>query len=349
MQTHKLTGKLNQTADETGFSGTIAVKIPGSALIVLPYGFAQRENRIANKASTSFGTASGGKLFTAVSICQLAETGALKLEGLVSDYLNLEQDFPHFSREITIHHLLTHSSGIGDYFDEEAMDDFEQLWEKHPMYRLRRPGDFIPLIRELPMKFTPGGRFHYNNAGYIVLGLILERVAGMPFADYVESRILQPCRMTRSGYFPLDGLPADTATGYIEEEDGAWRSNIYSIPVKGGADGGIFLTAPDMLKFWDALMGGGLLGADLLARLLSPQIADSDGEYYGYGIWITQRDGTPVKYHIMGSDPGVSFRSAFYPESGLTLAVTCNQSRGAYRMMRMIEEELLAEGLAGKA
>lgn len=349
MKTHKLTDTLNKAAEEIGFSGTVALKMPWCDPLVLPYGFAQRENLIPNKACTSFGTASGGKLFTALSICQLAEQGELKLDGRIGDYLNLKEDFPHFNKEITIHHLLTHSSGISDYFDEEVMDDFEQLWEKHPMYRLRTLGDFVPLIRDLPIKFTPGGRFHYNNAGYIVLGLVIERESGMPFADYVESRIFQPCGMTRSGYYPLDRLPADTATGYIDEEDGTWRSNIYSIPVKGGADGGVFLAAPDMLKFWDALMNGGLLGADLLGCLLSPQIADKDCEYYGYGIWITKRDDISVKYHIMGSDPGVSFRSAFYPGPGLALAVTCNKSMGAYRMMRMVEEELLTEELAWKA
>ncbi|MFD1772312.1 serine hydrolase domain-containing protein [Paenibacillus rhizophilus] len=346
MESHKLTDTMNRTAEEIGFSGTVALKMPGNELLVLPYGFAQRENRIPNKACTSFGTASGGKLFTAISICQLAEQGKLKLDGRIGDYLNLKEEFPHFSTEITIHHLLTHSSGISDYFDEEVMDDFEQLWEEHPMYRLRTPRDFVPLIRELPMKFTPGGRFHYNNAGYIVLGLILEQAAGMPFADYVESRILQPCGMTKSGYFPLDNLPADTATGYIDEEDGTWRGNIYSIPVKGGADGGVFLAAPDMLKLWDALMNGGLLGADSLARLLSPQIAVGESDYYGYGLRITRQHEQSAKYHLMGSDPGVCFRSAFYPESGLALAVTCNKSMGAYRMMRVIEEGRLTEGFA---
>lgn len=112
----------------------------------------------------------------------------------------------------------------------------------------------------------------------------------MSFSDYVELHIFKPCGMEQSGYFTLDALPANCALGYIEEENGSWRSNIYSIPVKGGADGGAFVTAPDMQLFWNGLMNHTLLSPVLTSLLLTPHIhVDGEG-YYGYGVWITLRE-----------------------------------------------------------
>src|SRR5690606_18248653 len=141
--------------------------------------------------------------------------------------------------------LLTHTSGIPDYFDEQVMDDFEDLWRRQPMYLMQTASDFIPLFKEQPMMFQPGERFHYNNAGFIALGLIVEQLTGSEFTDVVQERIFGPANMLNSGYFRLDRLPGQTAFGYIEEE-GAWRTNHYAIPIRGGADGGAYVTAGDM-------------------------------------------------------------------------------------------------------
>lgn len=265
----------------------------------------------------------------------------ISFESRLSDYLKKEE-FPLFSSEITIHQLLTHNSGIPDYFDETIMDDFEELWKTQPMYTLRQLEDFVPMFRNLPMMWTPGERFHYNNAGYIVLGLLVEDLSGMSFSDYVELHIFKPCGMEQSGYFTLDALPANCALGYIEEENGSWRSNIYSIPVKGGADGGAFVTAADMQLFWNGLMNHTLLSPVLTSLLLTPHIhVDGEG-YYGYGVWITLREEKVFKFHIMGYDPGVSFRSAIYPASGETVVVLCNTSSGASQIFNLIDKHFVA-------
>src|SRR5690606_12459032 len=112
--------------------------------------------------------------------------------------------------------------GIPDYFDEAVMDDYEALWRERPMYAFRTPGDFLPLFAEEPMQFKPGERWAYNNSGYIVLGLVVEKLTGMPFAKYVEEHVFQPCGMTASGYFAMDRLPGGTALGYIPVGDGEW-------------------------------------------------------------------------------------------------------------------------------
>lgn len=332
--------KIEEFAASIRFSGAVLLNDKdGNIVWEAAFGYSNRADRLPNQVGTRFGIASGCKLFTAIAICQLIEEGKLSLDSKLSECLDIP--LPDFSEEITVHHLLSHSSGIPDYYDEEVMDDFEDLWKAVPMYTFRNGTDFLPLFQNEGMKFQPGERFHYNNAGFVVLGLIVEQHAGMPFQDYIEQRIFQPCGMLDSGYFSLDRLPANTAIGYIDEKDGTWRTNQYAIPVQGYADGGAYVTAPDMMKLWSSLLANKLLTPSMTRQLLIPHQYDpGSGLHYGLGVWITKKDEDLFKYHVMGYDPGVNFRSAYYPGTGHTLVVTSNGSGGAFEMMRLIEEEL---------
>jgi CubicO group peptidase (beta-lactamase class C family) len=320
------------------FSGTIYVKDNNEVLLDTAFGYANRADEKLNTIDTRFGIASGCKLFTAIAICQLVEKGLITFETRLKDCLNIH--FPHFDENITIHHLLTHSSGITDYFDEEVMGDFEDLWKQTPMYLLNNLQDFLPLFQEGKMMFQPGERFHYNNAGFIVLGLIVEQQSGLSFTDYIESNLFKRCGMNDSGYFCLDQLPKNTAYGYIDNKDGTWRTNSYSIPIKGGADGGAFITAPDMIKCWEALFNYELVSKQYTELLLKPHIHDKDEVHYGYGIWIDKSGESVSKYHVMGYDPGVSFHAAFYPKSGIKLVIPSNEGSGPFKIMEKIEEIL---------
>lgn len=337
MQLEHIEGYIETEAKNRAFSGSVLVKQHNIEITKSNYGYANKAEERANQDNTRFGIASGCKLFTAIAICQLVEQGKLSFESRLVDVLK-KTKFPLFSTDITVHHLLIHSSGIPDYFDEEIMNGFEELWKVRPMYTLRRLEDFVPMFQKLPMMWSPGESFHYNNAGYIVLGLLVEELSGKTFTDYVELHIFKPCGMEHSGYFTLDALPANCAMGYIKEEDGSWRTNIYSIPIKGGPDGGAFVTAPDMQLLWQGLLNHTLLSPALTSLLLKPHIHEDAEEYYGYGIWITLREGGVFKYHLMGSDPGVSFRSAVYPGCDVTLIVLCNESRGAFGINKVVEE-----------
>lgn len=242
---------------------------------------------------------------------------------------------------MTIHHLLTHTSGIHDYFDEEVMDDFEELWQNNPMYHVKGLKDFLPMFQNEVMMFQPGERFHYNNAGYILLGLIVEELTGLEFTEYIDKNIFLPCEMKNSGYFSMDQLPKNTALGYIDEENGAWRTNVYSLPIKGSADGGAYITTSDMFRFWEGLFSNQLLKQEYTNLLLETHIAtENDGEYYGYGIWIRKKNDAIFKYHLMGYDPGVSFNSAVYPAKRLRTVITSNKGMGPYHITRAIEKEL---------
>jgi CubicO group peptidase (beta-lactamase class C family) len=209
------------------------------------------------------------------------------------------------------------------------------------MYQIKKGRDFLPFFQNEPMKTTPGETFHYNNAGYILLGLIVEKVSGLGFTDYVQKHIFSQANMTDSGYFSFDALPSNTACGYIDQADGTWRTNIYSLPVKGGADGGAFVTVKDMAKLWDALLNYQLLSESLTDMLLSTHTQVNENGYYGYGVWIKKTEKSILKYHIMGYDPGICFHSAYYPDLSIKVIVCSNKSDGAYDMMSAIEEEIL--------
>ena len=335
----ELETKLAEMVSELDFSGVIHVENHTGMIHTSAHGFSNRAESIPNITNTRFGIASGCKLFTAIAICQLVERGSISFQSKLSNLL--DHSFPHFDGEVTVHHLLTHSSGIPDYFDEDEMDDFEELWVKNPMYHMRQLEDFLPLFQNQQMKFNPGEKFHYNNAGYILLGLIIEKVTGVSFTDYVEEHIFKPARMDDSGYFSLDCLPANTALGYIYKEDGSWKTNNYSIPIKGGADGGAYVTAGNMAKLWQSLMNGKLVSKEMLATMTTPWIqSDNETDWYGYGMWIEKAEDKIVKYHVMGYDPGVSFASGYYPESEMIIVIPSNKERGPHKLMYLLEEHI---------
>lgn len=327
---------IEKVINKEEFSGVVYVKDNNSVIFESAYGHSNRVEAQLNTIHTRFGIASGCKLFTAIAICQLVENGKLSFDTRLKDCLG--EVFSHFDEDVTIHHLLTHSSGIPDYFDEETMDNYEDLWKQTPMYLLKDLNDFLPLFKNKKMMFRPGERFHYNNAAFIVLGLIVEQHTGLSFTDYIEINVFEKCGMNDSGFFSLDRLPKNTAYGYIDNNDGTWKTNVYSIPIKGGADGGAYITAPDMIKLWEGLLNYRLLSEKYTKLLMTPHIQVKEGIDYGYGIWINKRNSTIFKYHVMGYDPGVSFHSAFYPENGVKLAVPSNKSSGPYKIMKAIEE-----------
>ncbi|WP_339217206.1 serine hydrolase domain-containing protein [Ornithinibacillus sp. FSL M8-0202] len=334
----QLDSKVKEAVTEVGFSGAILVRKNGEVIHESAYGYANRSDQLINTVHTRFGIASGCKLFTAISIGILVDEGKITFDTRLSDCLDIP--FSNFSDEITIHHLLSHTSGIPDYFDESVMDDFEELWKTRPMYSMRELKDFLPMFQHRDMMFQPGSQFHYNNAGFIVLGLVIEQLAGMSFTDFVEQKVFARAGMKDSGYFSLDQLPANTAVGYIDDvAAGTWKSNMYSIPIKGGADGGAFITVHDMVRLFDALFSKKLLTKSTTERLVSVQAEGEDDEFYGYGIWMDKQADEITKYHVMGYDPGVSFHAAVYA-NGVEVVIASNKSEGAYSIMVAIEELL---------
>ncbi|HVN56181.1 MAG TPA: serine hydrolase domain-containing protein [Anaerolineaceae bacterium] len=320
------------------FSGVIAIRRGDDLLFSCAEGLANRSAGLANTLATCFGMASGSKTFTAVAICYLIDQGQLTFDTRLKDCLDVH--FRRFDPRVTIHHLLSHTSGIPDYFDEEVEDDYEALWKERPNYTFRTPSDFLPLFQSRPMKFTPGLRWAYSNAGYILLGLIVEKVSSLPFTHFVEENIFKPAGMVDSGYYSLDALPERTAVGYIEEK-GGFRSNIYSIPIVGGPDGGAFTTAADLTRFWDALLGARLLSPSTLAKMLASHAQrrpDNPEKGYGYGLWISLKpDRTVRAWTMLGEDPGAAFISTRYLADEVEFTLFGNLVPNAWGMYEALE------------
>lgn len=329
---------ITQKRDREPFSGVVSLRQGHSILFERAYGEALRSEALPNQLNTRFQTASGCKIFTGVAICQLIERSLLSPNTVLADCLNVP--FPQFDPQITIHQLLTHTSGIPDYFNEAVMSDYEALWHQLPMYTIRQPADFLPLFQDLPMQSAPGTSFAYNNAGFIVLGLIVEQATGRAFTEYVTEQIFHAAGMPDSGYFRTDQLPARTARAYIENPDGTWRTNIYAVPIIGGPDGGAYTTVADLARFWQTLFEHKLIGQEMTTTLLTPQVAtqeDAPYSHYGYGIWIEKAPNEVRKYFVEGSDPGVACRSAFYPQQNLTLTLLGNTGRALWPVFKELE------------
>ncbi|MFC6331869.1 serine hydrolase domain-containing protein [Paenibacillus septentrionalis] len=335
------------------FSGAILISTKGEINYENSCGFSNRSDKIKNTTNTRFGIASGCKIFTAIAICQLVEKGLLDFNTSLGD---IGIDLGQLDSAITVHHLLAHTSGIADYFDEEFMTDYEGLWKTMPMYTMTSPKCFLPMFKHSPSKFAPGTQFSYNNAGFIVLGLIVEKLSGLSFNHYVQEHIFLPCGMHDSGYFSMDQLPERTAIGYVGNDgnwktniyaipivggpDGNWKTNIYAIPIVGGPDGGAYTTVHDLDKFWNALMENRLLSKELTEKMLYPHARESEYIHYGYGVWMIIDHNKVFKFFVMGSDPGVVMQSSYYPASKTQAHVIANANSGASFIASQIDANL---------
>lgn len=157
--------------------------------------------------------------------------------------------------------------------------------------------------------YPAGDRFQYNNTGFVVLGLIIEKVTDQLFDKYLQKNIFEPCGMIDTGYHELDRLTKNCANSYIyDEKREEYYTNIYSVDVKGTGSGGAFTTVLDINKFWLKLLDGEHISLKMLEQMFSVQ-SRSNSEYYGYGIWLDKIKDNIYSPHFEGRDPGVSFIS----------------------------------------
>lgn len=319
-----------------GFRGCVTIYQKGHTLLEWTGGYADLANLVPNTLETRFATASAGKIFVAVGILQMMERGELAL----SDTLGrlIDRDWHAIDRNVTVEQLLTHTAGVPDYFDESVMDDYEELWRDYPNYKIRRNADLLPLFIDKPMLYPRGSRFQYNNSGYVLLAMILEEITGQPFDMYLKTHIFDKCCMEATGYYALDRLPAHCANHYIPAGDEGWRTNIFSVDVKGTGAGGAYTTVGDIRRFWEKLMDGTLLKKETVRSMLEIHSGDGLDEeegYYGYGVWLI-KNGVSIIPYFQGCDPGVSFMSAYCRENDTISVAVSNYGDNVWQVMRNI-------------
>jgi CubicO group peptidase (beta-lactamase class C family) len=316
-------------ADETRFSGAVRIDI-GDDTGEWAYGLADRRHQIANTPHTRFGIASGTKGFTALTVMSLVESGELALETTAREVLG--DDLPLIDGRVTVAHLLSHRSGIGDYLDESQLGDINDHVMPVPVHELWATEQYLPIIDGFAQMSVPGERFAYNNGGYVVLALIAERVGGAPFDDLVRRLVCEPAGLDGTRFEPSDQLPADVALGYLADD--GLRTNIFHLPVVGSGDGGLISSVGDLRRLWRAFHGGSIVSVGTARLMTTPRSdAPDEGMRYGMGFWLAAEGPTVI---LVGCDAGVSFRSAHDPTTGDTLTVVSNTSSGAWPMARAI-------------
>jgi len=325
---------LDVVAGRTSFSGVVRIDDAGGIRLAKAYGLADRGHGIPNRTDTQFGIASGTKGLTALAVVSLIEDGSLELRTTARSVLG--EDLPLIGDDVTIEQLLSHRSGIGDYFDEDAMGQVTDYALPVPVHELATTEAFLAVLDRHPQAFPPGQRFAYNNGGYVVLALIAERASGMPFHELVRQRVCEPAGMADTEFLRSDELPGRAALGYLTA-DGS-RINVFHLPVRGTGDGGIYSTAPDVSSLWSAFFAGRIVSGDWVTEMVRPRSdVPSESLRNGLGFWL-HGSGDVVELH--GYDAGVSFRSTHDPASATTRTVISNTSEGTWPIETFLDERM---------
>ena len=324
----ELEREVDALAVSVGFSGVVRVDRGGETVLARAYGLADRAHGIPNAVDTQFAIASGTKGLTALTVVSLVEDGALALSTTARSVLG--DDLPLIDDDVTVEQLLSHRSGIGDYLDESDPNlDVDDYTMPVPVHELATTEDYLAVLDSHPQAFAPGERFAYCNSGYVVLALIAERTSRVPFHELVRERVCLPAGMDDTAFLRSDELPGRAAIGYVEV-DGASRTNVFHLPVRGSGDGGIYSTAADIDALWDALFAGRIVAPEWVAEMARPR-----SERYGLGFWLDAPRGLAI---LEGRDAGVAFRSVHDLERRLTHTVLANAAAGAREVMRLLAE-----------
>ena len=332
------------------FSGVVRVTVGEDERFAGAYGFASRAWGVRNTLDMRFDTASITKLFTAVATLQQVDAGAFGLETSAVGYLGL--DGTAISPDVTARHLLTHTSGIGDDADEEAGESYEAIWRDRPNYSVLETADFLPQFVHRAPNFAPGDGCRYNNCGYVLLGLMIERATGRPYRDVVRENVFRPAGMADSDFLRMDRVNDRLAEGADPIRDAAgdivgWKRNIYSYPPIGSPDGGAHVTAGDLDRFLRAVRDGRLLSAESTAAFLAPHVVwkvrDGWVQQFGYGPWFhVADDGAVVFLEKEGINVGASGLVRHYPARDLTVVMLSNLEEGVWDPIRHVHELVIA-------
>ena len=328
-----LAAAAGEVVERLGLSAVVAVHRDGERVASAAGGFADRRWGLANTVETRFQIASGTKGVTALVTLSLVADGTLALDqpvrGLLAD------DLPLIDDRVTIRHLLSHRSGIGDYLDEEQLGDVSDYVMPVPVHRLDSVEAYLEVLGGAPQVFEPGERFAYNNSGYVVLALAAQRAAGLPLAELVRDRVTAPAALVDTGFERNDALPGGVAVGYLDDE--GLRTNTLHLPVVGGGDGGITSSADDIDRLWRAVVRGSVIPSRLVAEMTAPSSVSATGDRSGLGLWLAPTTGVLA---LEGADAGISFRSLHDPERHLTTTVLSNTSRGAWPPAKVFDAAL---------
>ena len=295
------------------FAGAVIVAKNGKPVFSQASGLADREKKISNQLGTQFRMGSMNKMFTAVAVLQLVQAGKIKLTDplgkFLPDYANKD-----VASKVTVHHLLTHTGGTGDFFGPE--------FDAHRL-ELRTLQDYVKLYEKRDLKFEPGSRWEYSNYGFLLLGVIVEKVSGQSYYDYVREHVFKPAGMTSTDSLPESESVPGRSIGYTREDGADWKPNTDTLPWRGTSAGGGYSTVEDLLRFANAIQSHKLLDAEHTDLLVTGKAETGRGDKYAYGFTDSTEAGVRCFGHGGGA-PGMNGELKICPQSGYVIAVLAN-------------------------
>lgn len=297
------------------FMGNVLVARDGNVVFEKSYGWANLELKVPHTGASRFRIGSVTKQFTAAAILLLEEKGKLRVDDPVARYIS---EAPAAWKEVTLFHLLTHTSGIRSFTDLPGYASWKLLPEG--------PEQTFGHIRDLPLEFTPGEQHKYSNSGYVLLGWIIERVSGQRYGEFLRENIFAPLGMNDSGYDEATALVPPRAAGYVPGPGGPVNAPFVDMHVPHGA-GALYSTAADLLRWTQGLFGGKLLTAASLEKLTTPFKNN-----YAFGLGVS-RPGSRKSYSHGGGIEGFNAHLAYFPEGKVTVVVLANVNGPAFTQL----------------
>lgn len=308
--------KLEMLCKKDAFSGTVLIARGDQVLLERACGEASKSWHMANTIDTKFNLGSMNKMFTSTAVAQLAEKGRLRLDDPISKYVDTTWLPRSITDRVTVHHLLTHTSGLGSYFNDAYFKSSRDLF--------RQLDDYKPLVKGDTLEFTPGSRFGYSNTGMLLLGVVIEKASGANYFDYIRQNIYQPAGMTRSDCYELDQPQENLAEGYVPQAGGQWKNNLFLHVLKGGPAGGGYSTVRDLHRFARALQTGKLVEPASLEKMWTSHSEAG----YGYGFNVEQTPAGKAVGHG-GGFPGLNSHLDLLLDKGYIIVVMSNHDSGA--------------------
>jgi CubicO group peptidase (beta-lactamase class C family) len=332
----KLGAYVDKLAKAEAFSGTVLLARDGKVLATKATGMANRDFAAPNTLDTKFNLGSMNKMFTAVAAMRLVEEGKLSLDDPVGKYLDETWAAADVRAKVKVKHLLTHTSGLGSYFNEAFFKSSRALY--------RKVDDYKQLVRDDTLQFEPGTKWSYSNTGMLLVGAVIEKASGMDYFDYVRKHVTGPAGMTSTDCYELDAVNPNLAVGYQKQrtpQGVTLRNNIFVHVLRGGPAGGGYSTVQDLFRFGEALRGGTLLSTSSLQQLWSPH-PEVASPGYGYGFATETTTVGRIVGHS-GGFTGISAYLSLYLDEGYTVTVLSNYG-GAATLVENKARELILQG-----
>lgn len=297
------------------FSGVVAVARAGQPVFTRAYGTAHYEASVPVTGETRFLVGSLQKQFTAAAVLLLQERGRLNVNDPLCRHV---EPCPAAWAPVRLHHLLTHSSGIPDIF-AVGFGQTRMLPRTHD--------EIVALFRDQPLEYTPGERFRYNNSGFILLGQIISRAAGMPWTEFMRDSLFARVGMRNTGFADNTEIIPGMASGYSARSGKVIRARFEDRTTATADGNSTYSTAADMLLWINALRSGRMLSAPSLAAMFGTHIrldtGPRTGQEYGHG-WYTQRAGAATLFNHGGVVPGFRSYAVHLPAGDVSIVVLSN-------------------------